>query len=156
MIDEIIAISSPFVFALLLLLLRPGVPAYAKLLLNNNLAGGVRITNDETKNLIIDLALVIYTHLGFVFGTLTASVSCVAFTIRSQRGSLALVGAVVLVAVVAYWIIHLQTLTASQLKGKEGRVMRVINWVIVLLLWSITLYARFYPNRMPPPNLVAP
>lgn len=156
MIDEVIAISSPFVFALLLLLLRPGVPAYAKLLLNNNLAGTTTITNDEMKNFIVDLALVIYTHLGFVFGTLTASVSCVAFTIRSQRGSLALVGAVALVAVIAYWIIHLQTLTATQLKGKQGRVMRLTNWIVVLILWSITLYARFYPNVGSAPTVAAP
>lgn len=147
MIDEVIAISSPFIFALLLQLLRPGVPAYARLLLNNNLAGTTTtITNEDTKTFIIELALLIYSHLGFVFGMLTASVSCVALTIRSQRGSLALVGAVALVSVLAYWVVYLQTLTASQLTGKEGRWMRVINWLVVLILWAITLYARFYPN----------
>ena len=145
MIDQAIAISSPFVFAIMLQLLNGGIPAYAKLLLNANLVRTVTITNDETKNLIIDLALLIYTHLGFVFGILTASVSCIAFTMQSQRRLLAVVGALVILSVIPYWIISLQTLTIAEVRGKKGKVMRLINWIVILLLWAITLYARLSP-----------
>lgn len=146
MIDQAIAISSPFVFAILLQLLIAGVPSYAKLLLNNNLVRTtVTITNDETKNLIIDLALLIYTHLSFVFGILTASVSCIAFTTQSQRGLLAAAGALIMLSVIPYWIVSLQTLTVDEVKGKKGKVMRLINLTVILLLWAITLYATFSP-----------
>jgi hypothetical protein len=139
--NELIAVSFPFVFAIVLQVLRTSTPAYAKFLLNSSLAGRTP-TSDRTKDLVIDLAVLINTHLSFVLGVLTASVSCVAFTITSQKRFLAAVGAVALFAIIPLWIFKWQPLTTDELSGKRGRPMRILNWATITVLWAITLYAR--------------
>jgi hypothetical protein len=146
-IDEVIAVIMTFVFAALIQFLGKGVPIYAGRAMKNTLPEEVRGSiSKKVETFAIDLSTQIYIQLGFVFGILSSTVSCIAYTIRSQRPIFAALGAVLLACLIPYWLFYWQGLTASELLGAQGKYMRVWKWVVIIVLCAVTLYARFFPN----------
>jgi hypothetical protein len=146
MVDEFIALSMPFVFSIVIQLLSGGVQLYAKRSLRSSLSDEVSLSiSPGAQQIGVDLAVQIYTHLGFVFGILASSVTCIAYTIRTQRSIIAAAGAVALLCLIPWWLIYWQGLSAHELQSSKGRPMKVWKWITIFTLWMITIYARLYP-----------
>jgi hypothetical protein len=142
MTDELIAVSLPFVISIIMQVLQPGVRAYAERATLITFPKSIYLS-DEYKKLCVDLAVHTYVHLSFVFSVLLSSVSCIGYTILSKKPILAAAGAVALITFIPFWLINWQGLTASELQGSKGRVMRRCSWGTIIVLWILTVYARF-------------
>ena len=144
LIDEVIAVSLPFVLAAVLRLVNRGVPVYAERIGRYGTGEQVELS-DPVKRIAVNLAFRTYSQLSYVFSLLASSVTCISLTILSARPALAALGAAALLCLMPFWIIRWEGLSSTELQAREGRPMRVSAWITILALWAITLYARFYP-----------
>lgn len=147
MIDDLIAVSLPFGLSIVTKLLSHEVRAYAERMAK--IYGKDLNISHSVEQFGVDLAVQTYLHLSFVFSLLMSAISCIAYTILTARPMLAAVGATALVLLLPWWIIRWQGLSATELQGPEGRPMRVSAWVVIFLLWGVTLYAKLVPLQSP-------
>jgi hypothetical protein len=148
MIDQVLAVSLPFCLSIVIQLLKPGIKIYARRAARIVFPTSMSV-DTTVESLCVDLAVHVYLHLSFIFGILMSSISCVGYTILSQRPIVAGAGAAVSIFLIPWWLIHWQGMPASDLHGKKGKPMRVWTWIAIIVLWALTIYARFFPTSIP-------
>jgi hypothetical protein len=143
--DDLTATSVPFLFSLLIQLLGRGVRVYANRRVRDLAPGQAsEAVTPRMRQLGVDLAVRIYTQLGFLFGMLGAGISSITYTASDHPGCAAW-AAFVLFAVVAIWFVFWEGLSAAEIEGREGLPMQITSWAAIIFLWAITLYARSHP-----------
>lgn len=139
-----VAASIPFVFSIVLLFLRSGVRLYA--------ANAVRLTSNESFDkdapivkASINLATHVYHHLGFFFGVLLSSVTCLSQAPLSDAPFVGAIGAASLLILLPIWVFFWMNLKADEISGRKGLFMKWSGTLSVVLQWSVTIFAIHNP-----------
>lgn len=139
--NEMISVSTPFLFALLIQFSNQWLGMFVERAIKTTLPEGVNPPSD-VKLLASDVSTYVYLQLTFFFGILLSAVSCIAITLTSPNPIVAILGAVVILATLVVWVMKWQGLNAIALQGGEGKWMRLWGSVSICLQWLVAIYAR--------------
>jgi hypothetical protein len=135
--ERLLGLSLPFMFALVIQLMRPAVRDYADRCVSSVIPPTMRL-NESQRGYLVSIAVYTYAQLGFVISVLTATVSCIALTLSHNVTLVAALAAFGGTSVVFVWILRWQGMDAKALAGARGRGVRILGWAVVVVMWCLT------------------